>query len=91
MHDFAGHNHDHSHDHFHESISAFESKDQAIALVAYMLEHNKSHTEELHEICHKLEASGENEAAYLIDDAVDQFMEGNALLQSALEALKKEK
>ncbi len=55
-----------------------------------MLEHNKAHTEELHEICHKLEESGDKEAAFLVDDAVDKFREGNTLLQSALEALKKE-
>ena len=87
MHDF----HEHEHEHFHENITAFESKDQAIALVGFMLEHNKSHTEELHEVCHKLEASDEKEAAFLIDDAVDHFREGNALLESALAALKKEK
>ena len=86
MHDFAGHEHEHMHEH----ITAFESKDQAIALVSYMFEHNKAHTEELHELCHKLEASGEAEAAFLIDDAVDHFREGNALLESALAALKKE-
>ena len=48
MHDFAGH----EHAHMHEAITAFDSKEQAIALVSYMLEHNKAHTEELHEICH---------------------------------------
>lgn len=86
MHDFTGK----EHDHFHETITAFESKEQAIALVSYMLDHNKSHTEELHEICHKLEASDDREAAFLIDDAVDHYREGNALLESALAALKKE-
>ena len=55
MHDFAGH----EHEHLHENITAFDSKAQAVALVSYMLEHNKAHTEELHEICHKLEASGD--------------------------------
>ena len=86
MHDF----HEHEHEHFHENVTAFESKEQAIALVSYMLDHNKSHTEELHEVCHKLEASGEQEAAFLLDDAVDHFREGNELLESALAALKKE-
>ena len=78
MHDFAGH----EHEHMHEAITAFDSKEQAIALVTYMLEHNKAHTEELHEICHKLEASEEKEAAFLVDDAVDHFREGDALLQA---------
>ena len=60
MHDLSTH----THEHFHEHITAFESLDQAVALITYMLEHNKSHAEELHEICHKLEASGQNEAAF---------------------------
>ena len=56
-----------------------------------MLEHNRAHADELHEICHKLEASGENEAAYLIDDAVGEFRNANEKLELALENLKKEK
>lgn len=86
MHDFAGH----EHDKLHESVTAFESLDQALALVSYMLEHNKSHTDELHEICHKLELSDKKEASFLIDDAVDRYREGNDLLEAALAALKKE-
>ena len=85
MHDFAGH----EHAHMHENITAFDSKEQAIALVSYMLEHNKAHTEELHEICHKLEASGEKESAALVDNAVDYFRDGDDVLEKALEALKK--
>lgn len=80
----------HTHEHFHDHITAFESMDQAIALISYMYEHNKSHAEELHEICHKLEASGKSEAAFMVDDAVDHFREGNALLELALKDLKKE-
>ncbi|MCF0142126.1 MAG: cobalt transporter, partial [Parasporobacterium sp.] len=49
---------DHVHSHSHEDIKAFDSKEQATALVSYMLDHNKSHAEELHEITHKLEATG---------------------------------
>ncbi|MBO7730288.1 MAG: hypothetical protein J6S31_05455 [Lachnospiraceae bacterium] len=85
MHDLSSH----SHEHFHDHITAFDSMDQAIALITYMYEHNKSHAEELHEICHKLEASGQNEAAFLVDDAVDHFREGNACLELALKNLKK--
>ena len=86
MHVFAGH----EHEHLHENVTAFDSKAQAIALVSYMLEHNKAHTEELHEICHKLEASGENESASLVDAAVDKFREGDDLLESALAVLNKQ-
>ncbi|MCQ2512102.1 MAG: hypothetical protein MJ092_01760 [Lachnospiraceae bacterium] len=85
MHDLSSH----THEHFHETITAFDSPQQAIAIITYMLEHNKSHAEELHEICHKLEASGQSEAAFLIDDAVGSFRDGNALLELALNNLKK--
>lgn len=87
MHDLSNH----EHQHFHENITAFESKEQAISVLEYMLEHNKSHADELHEICHKLEASDEKEAAYLIDDAVGYFRDGNDKLALAIENLKKEK
>ena len=83
MHD--GHHHDH---HTHEH--GFETIEQAIALMTYMLEHNKHHAEELHELSHKLEAMGKGDAACLLDASVDGFMTGNAMLESALENLKKE-
>ncbi len=86
MHDLSSH----SHEAFHENIQAFESPEQAAKLISYMLDHNKSHADELHEICHKLEASGQSEAAYLIDDAVGCFRDGNAMLELALNNLTKE-
>ena len=82
------HEHKHSHPHEHGPISAFDSLEQAEALMSYMLDHNRHHAEELHELCHKLEASGKTEAAKLIDEAVDEFGAGNELLAKALEALK---
>ena len=84
------HAHDHVHGHTHENITAFESTEQAVRILGYMLEHNQSHAEELHEICHKLEASGEEEAAEYLDKAVDCFREGNKLMDEALRLLKKE-
>ena len=84
------HGHDHgSGQHTHEGITAFEGIPQAAAVVSYMLEHNRSHAEELHNICHRLEASGQAEAAALIDLAVDMFQSGNEDIEKALELLKK--
>ena len=82
------HEHEHSHPHDHGPVAAFDSAEQATALMSYMLDHNRHHAEELHELGHKLEASGKGEAAGLIDEAVDRFGEGNELLAKALEALK---
>ena len=91
MHDHEhNHEHEHVHGHTHENITAFDSKEQAVRILSYMLEHNRSHAEELHEICHKLEASGEEEAAEYLDKAVDAFREGNDLMDKALHLLRKE-
>lgn len=79
--------HDHSH---HVQESGFETLEQAVALMSYMLEHNRHHAEELHDLCHKLEAMGKGDAANLLDASVDDFRSGNAMLESALALLKKE-
>ena len=85
------HGHEHSHGgHTHENITAFESTEQAVRILGYMLDHNRSHAEELHEICHRLEASGEEKAAEFLDKAVDFFREGNAQMEEALKLLNKE-
>ena len=82
------HEHEHSHPHEHGDIPAFESLDQAEALMSYMLDHNRHHADELHEVGHKLAHSGKEEAAKLIHEAVDAFGSGNELLEKALKALK---
>ncbi len=84
------HEHEHGHSHTHEGLTAFESIEQGVKILDYMLDHNRHHAEELHEICHKLELSGEAEAAELLDKAVDAFREGNDLMDKALGLLKKE-
>ena len=82
------HEHEHSHPHEHGDIPAFDSLEQAEALMSYMLDHNRHHADELHEVGHKLAHSGREEAAKLIHEAVDRFSAGNELLEKALEALK---
>ena len=84
------HSHEHGHTHTHEGITAFDSVEQAVKVLGYMLDHNRSHAEELHEICHKLEATGEAEAAEYLDKAVDAFRQGNDLMDEALRILGKE-
>lgn len=82
------HEHEHSHPHEHGEIPAFDSLEQAEALMSYMLDHNRHHADELHEVGHKLAHSGKEEAAGLIHEAVDAFSRGNELLAKALEAMK---
>ena len=79
--------HDHHH-HSHEE--GFETIEQAVALMTYMLDHNRHHADELHDICHKLEAMGKTEAACLLEASVNSFNSGNEMLEAALENLKKE-
>lgn len=70
------------HDHHHHT--APEKPGKAQAMLTYMLEHNRHHAEELHDISHVLEHEGHKEAADLIHDAVHDFQAGNDKLQKAL-------
>ena len=61
-----GHEHAHEHACHHEHSHADTpelSYEQTVALMSYMLEHNRSHADELHNIAHALEAQGKHEAA----------------------------
>ena len=89
MHDVSEHSHHHHHS--NGEIAAFETTEQAVSVLTYMHEHNVSHAEELHEICHKLEAGGETEAAEVLSNAVLSFRDTNLQVEAALKLLKKEK
>lgn len=73
--------HEHCHDHHHE-----HSPEETVALLTYMVGHNKHHAEELHELAHGVDG----EAAQLIHDAVVDFQVGNEKLEEALRLLKGE-
>ena len=75
MHD--GHAHCHEHEHG-------TTEDQSIALLRYMIDHNKHHAEELHELAHKLHGS----AAELLHEAVHDFDHGNEKLEKALHLIE---
>ena len=71
------HDHDHVHPHDHEHTHSHDhhSPEEALALLTYMLGHNRHHAEELHELAH---------------DAVVDFTLGNEKLEEALRILKGE-
>lgn len=75
------HIHDHHHDHDHHGHT---SPEESLALLNYMLGHNRHHAEELHELAHGLDG----EAAQLIHDAVVDFELGNEKLAEALQILQ---
>lgn len=80
------HNPDHKHadDHDHNHSVPELSEEQTLALMTYMLEHNRSHAKELHDIGHALEAQGKPEAAELVFESVHFFEHCNDKLESAL-------
>jgi hypothetical protein len=71
------HEHGHGHTHTHATAS---SPEEALALLKYMLDHNRHHAEELHDLAH----SFDDVAADLIHDAVDKLGESNDLIEQAL-------
>lgn len=86
------HDHNHAHDnghchsHSHEGQTA-HSADETSALLNYMIDHNKHHGEDLHEIYHGLESAGKKEAANLVHEAMHQFDHGNEKLAEALKLI----
>lgn len=80
------HIHEHGHEHGHSHEHKAHSPEETLALLAYMIEHNKHHAEELHELAHSAKA----DAAALIHEAVAAFDSGNEKLAKALEILKED-
>lgn len=75
------HTHEHAHPHTHEHADRAES----LAVLGYMLEHNRHHAEELHLLAHDAQPE---EAAELLHEAVDLFAEANNKLEQALQLMK---
>lgn len=74
------HHHDHAHDHAHAA-----SPEQGIALVSYMVEHNKSHIQEMLDMAHMVE---DEQAHELMHEAAELLEQGNAKLAEALALLQ---
>ena len=70
------------HDHGHEQ------QDENVAVLAYMLDHNKHHALELKEIAKHLREVGKDEAAAQIEKGVEDFEKGNMRLSIALSLVK---
>ena len=99
MHDGHGHSHEHNHKHDHSHESAHENthdhghKDTSrvspkdLALLKYMLEHNKQHARELAETGGRLADVGVESAAELIKGAVHYFDHANENLEKAVKLI----
>lgn len=91
MHEECGHSHEHEHNHEHSHLHDINSvKDEKLALLAYMLNHNEHHAKELMELSDALYEQGKNASAKLIEEAVLNFNQGNEKLAKALESAKEE-
>ena len=78
--------HDHTHPHGHTHGEA-ASPEETLALLTYMLGHNRHHAEELHELAHGVDS---DEARALIHAAVDDLQSSSDKLEAALALWKGE-
>ena len=95
-----GHGHDHDHEgccgghdhghHHHEGCccGGHEQPDENVAILTYMLDHNRHHALELKEIAAHLRTVGKDEAAAQIERGVEDFEKGNMRLSIALSLVK---
>ena len=81
------HEHHHEHSHEHEHLQEASSPAETLALLNYMLGHNRHHAQELHELAHGVENA---EARSLLHEAVEALDRSNDKLDAALKLLKGE-
>ena len=81
--------HAHGHSHSHADLQPM-SREEALKLLSYMLDHNRHHTEELHDLCHALEDAECYDAADELSNAMQYYNDGNEALANALDLAKKE-
>ena len=91
-----GHHHDHEehHEHHHHDEDECgcgcghhhgeQPKDEDTAVLAYMLDHNRHHAQELAAIAKHLREQGKDDAALQIEKGVEDFEKGNMRLSIAL-------
>ena len=79
------------HDHHGEAAPANLSEaEKSRILLAHMLDHNRHHADELHDICHSLEDAGKAAAAEKLAEALHYFDHCNEYLAEAVELAKGE-
>ena len=86
MHD--GHSPHHHHHHDLEASGA--SREEAVALLGYMVAHNEHHTEELAELAETIRFMGWDAPAEEIENSLNDLREGNLKLRAAFAMLKEQ-
>jgi hypothetical protein len=93
-HDHARHHgdcgHEHSHEHGHGHCDHGPAPDLAkiAALLEYMTDHNRQHAAEVGDFAHQLYHAGKEDAARLLENAVEDFEAGSEKLAEALALIK---
>lgn len=72
------------------SCSSGDCKNETVALLTYMLQHNEHHAAELDQMAENLEKMGMSAAAKTIKEGVADFQKGNMRLGLALTLVKEE-
>lgn len=97
-----GHSHEGGESHEHEhgkcseghqhcgSCASGDCKNETVALLTYMLQHNEHHAMELDQMADNLKKLGMDAAAKSIKDGVSDFQKGNLRLSLALNLVKQE-
>ncbi len=89
--------HDHGHSHADMPVilliaagSEGDCKNETLALLTYMLQHNEHHAHELDQMADNLAKMGMDAACKTIKEAVSDFQKGNMRLGLALTLVKEE-
>lgn len=87
MHD--GHDVHSAHHHHHHDLDASSStREEAVALLGYMVAHNEHHAEELSELAETMRKLEMFQVAEEIEASLEHFREGNLNLRQAYGLLK---
>lgn len=84
------HPHCHHHDHCdaQQHAGADGKKDETLALLTYMIQHNEHHAAEIDQMAADLEKKGMEDVARQMREGVTEFQKGNMLLNLALTLYK---
>ena len=80
--------HDHSHGHCDHDHGAAPDLAKISALLDYMTDHNRQHAAEVGDFAHQLYHAGKENAAQLLEKAVEDFEAGSEKLAEALTLIK---
>lgn len=74
----------------HSISSDHCDKKELVAMLGYMVSHNRAHNGEVQDVASQLDAAGEHHAALLVTEALQKLIEGNDMLAAALALLGEE-